>query len=390
MTDDESQITRKWVFLTAGFAMFSMFFGSGNLVFPLSIGYTTLDNCLGAALGLLLTGTLVPFLGLLALIYAGGSRQAFFAKLGRVPAFIVTFLILSILGPFGVCARCVLVSYGSIELLLPNLSLTLFSAVFCLLAALMTLNRQRVVRIIGRYLTPFLLLGIVLILAVGIYYAPVAKNSSLTSFQSFNAGLHQGYQTMDLLAAFFFSATVVEYLRAHVGKKAPLTLIAREAVKASFVGVSLLGLIYVGFVSLGASYAPFLDAHHPESMLILIAKHTLGPMALPVIALTIVMACLTTLIILSSLFADFVQKDVCREKISRKVSVFLAYFLCFAISLIGFEKLVALTGEVLEILYPALIGLSIFAIIDHHLKTTLSHKVFYSILIVSAGMYFLF
>lgn len=366
--------------------MFSMFFGSGNLVFPLAIGYATLEHFLSAGIGLLITGTLVPLLGLFALIFSNGSRAVFFQSLGKGPAFMVTFLILSILGPFGVCARCVLVSYGSLELIFPSLSLSLFSGLFCVAAALMTLNRHRIVRLIGRYLTPFLLFGILLILIVGIYYASPVRPSALTSAQAFHTGLHQGYQTMDLLAAFFFSATVIDFLKSHLGRKSPPSLIAREAVKASLVGMTLLGLIYIGFVSLGASYAPFLDGHHSENMLVLIAQHTLGSMALPIIAVTIMLACLTTLIILASLFADFFQKDVCRQKVSRPLSVVVTYGLCFGMSLMGFEKLVAFIGGILEVIYPALIAFSLMTITDAVLKKRWAPKIFYIVLLFSGAM----
>lgn len=388
MNENTKASKKTWTFLTAGFAMFSMFFGSGNLVFPLLVGFGTLDQCLGAAGGLLLTGTLVPFLGLLALIVTGGDRTAFFGALGRWPSFFVTFLILSLLGPFGVCARCVLVSHGSVLSLFPDLILPVFSGIFCFLAAIMTLNRQRIVRLIGRYLTPFLLFGILLILVVGNYRAPVVQSSALSSLKAFNVGLHQGYQMMDLLAAFFFSATIVDYLKSHVGKKASSKTIATEAVKASLVGVFLLGLVYIGFVSLGAAYSPFLDGHHPENMLVLIAEKTLGPMALPIIVLTIIMACLTTLIVLASLFADFLQKDVCQEKISRPTSVIVTYAICFGTSLIGFEALVSVIGEVLEVLYPALIIFSVMMIVDSCFKTRFSAKAFYTALVVSGGLYF--
>ena len=49
---------------TYGFAIFTMFFGSGNLVFPLSIGYYSANSWLLGFLGLLLTGVVLPFLGL--------------------------------------------------------------------------------------------------------------------------------------------------------------------------------------------------------------------------------------------------------------------------------------------------------------------------------------
>ena len=376
---------KRWVFLTAGFAMFSMFFGSGNLVFPLNIGFGTLDHFSFAAIGLLITGTLVPFLGLLTMIFMDGNANRFFAKLGKIPGFLLPLFMLAILGPFGVCARCILVSYGSLELVFPSLSFSVFSISFALVSALLTLNRKRIVRILARYLTPFLLLGIIMILMVGIFYAPHPGPSLVTTRGAFHIGLHQGYQTMDLLAAFFFSITIVEYLRAHMGKGAPVGEVAREAIKASGVGITLLALVYLGFVSLGAAYADVLQGVSPESMLIHIAQNTLGNIALPVVALTITTACLTTLIALAGLFADFCHKEMLREKIPRSVCVIITYALCSLVSFLGFEHLARLMGTLLEVIYPALIFLSFFAIMDHFTGKNWAPKAFYLALFGAAA-----
>lgn len=369
--------SHKWVFITAGFAMFSMFFGSGNLVFPLVVGYKTLDQFSHAAIGLLVTGTLVPFLGLLTMIFMNGDTKKFFSKLGTVPGFLLPFLMLALLGPFGVCARCILVSYGSMNLVWPELPFPVFSISFALIAALMTLNRKRLVRLLGRYLTPCLLLGITLILVVGIWQASPPSPSILGSTASFNIGLHQGYQLMDLLAAFFFSATIVEYLHAHLGKGASIPYVAKEAVKASGVGITLLAIVYLGFVGLGASYAPHLHGASAEKMLILIAQQTLGDMALPLLALTICLACLTTLVALAGLFADFCQKEMFKEKIGRTPCVIVTYILCSVISFLGFDELASWIGAVMDFVYPALIVLSLVSITDYFMKSNWAPKLFY-------------
>ena len=50
--------------LIYGFSIFTMFFGSGNLVFPLQIGYQSGSHWLAGFAGLFLTGIVLPFMGL--------------------------------------------------------------------------------------------------------------------------------------------------------------------------------------------------------------------------------------------------------------------------------------------------------------------------------------
>ena len=67
----------KSLILATGLAMFSMFFGSGNLVFPLVVGQMSEGHFGLASLGILLTGVLVPFLGILAMLLFDGNSKVF-------------------------------------------------------------------------------------------------------------------------------------------------------------------------------------------------------------------------------------------------------------------------------------------------------------------------
>ena len=148
--------------LTAGFAMFSMFFGSGNLVFPLMLGTQTLQHSFSALGGFFITAVIVPFLGLIAMIAFNGDRERFFGTLGKGTGFVLTFLILALIGPFAVIPRCITVAYGGLQLIWPHLSFVGFSAFFCILTGVLIWHPNKVVGIIGLVLTPLKLGGIAL------------------------------------------------------------------------------------------------------------------------------------------------------------------------------------------------------------------------------------
>ncbi len=372
------------IVLTAGFAMFSMFFGSGNLVFPLLIGKEALSQAPWATLGLIGTAVIVPFLGLLGMILYDGDYNRYFSRLGKVPAFLTLF-ILSLIGPFGVVPRCITVAYGGISLMLPSLSYPLFSLGFCALVTVLIWQRNKVVDIIGLILTPFKLGGIMLMMIVGLWVGVSPSESSLTPLQAAAEGLFKGYQTMDLIAAFFFSSTIVYYMRDHLGKEDDKRSLFRLSFAASLIGASILSIAYVGFVYLGAKYAPLLQTARPEEMLALVAFESMGNIALPIISITMGVACLATAVILCSLFVDFIQTDVTKNKITHGQSVFATVLITYAMSLLGFNTICHWLGLILEITYPALIVLAITNIISQNPHSRMGAVPFWLCLIISIG-----
>lgn len=352
--------TKSKLIITAGFAMFTMFFGSGNLVFPLKMGAETLDKFHFATVGLLLTGILVPFIGLFAIIIFKGNRRAFFNNIGKKPAILLTLIILALLGPFGVVPRCAIVSYGSMQHFLPDRDFfAIFSAIFGIITVVLIWNQNKVVPILGKLLTPWLLLGVASVVIFGLYLAPLPGESVLSNAESLLTGIFQGYQTMDLLAAFFFSAAIVEYLQQHPFIQQNPGTIIQVSTRASLIAASLLALIYVGFVALGSKYSLALANTPPEQMLISISKLSLGAIALPIIATTICLACLTTAAVLGMQFAEFVSAEITDNKLKRKPAIILTFLLGYFISLTGFSSLTAFLGQILGIVYPALIVLAI-------------------------------
>lgn len=351
--------------LTAGFAMFAMFFGSGNLVFPLMVGVISQSTFQIASMGLILTGVAVPFLGLLGMLYYSGNRHLFFKTLGKPLAFILTFAMLGLLGPFAVVPRCTIVAHGGIALVAPFLSPALFNALFLGITLVLAWKKTRIIEIIGTFLTPWLLGGIIAIIIAGLLFGPEIAPSLLTAEQAFTTGLSKGYQTMDLLAAFFFSAATVAFIAKALTTHEDKQNLEKLSITSCLIGAFLLTIVYLGFVALGAKFAPLLQGVAPEELLVVVAQQSLGNFALPIASVIIGLACLTTAAILTSLFADFLHKDILRERISRHLSLIATILLSYVLSLVGFATLASWIALALEIVYPALIVFSILAIFHH-------------------------
>lgn len=376
--------------ITAGFAMFSMFFGSGNLVFPLAIGTETLDKAPWAMFGLFISGVIVPFLGLIGVILFAGNRLNFFSSIGKYPAFILTFFMLAMMGPIGVIPRCIIVAYGGFSLYWPNLGYDIFAVLFCLVTLVIIWNHDRVVPIIGRLLTPFLLLGIVVVIIAGIFFSDnIIPPGTHDGIQSFSLGFIEGYQIMDLLAAFFFSATTVAYIRAHLRSDDRPNTLLKLSIYASLIGAGFLGLIYICFVYLGAKHATELLNVDPQQMLAHIAGLTMGTISIPVVSITILLACLTTATVLAMLFADFLHDDISKKKFNLHWSIIITLVISLLVSKIGFGSLKVWIGTVLKIAYPALIVLTITNIIHKIWGFNFSRWTFWAATTVSTACYFL-
>ncbi|MES2273816.1 MAG: branched-chain amino acid transport system II carrier protein [Chlamydiota bacterium] len=353
----------KALILSTGLAMFSMFFGSGNLVFPLMVGQTSEGHFCLATIGILLTGVLVPFLGILAMLLFNGNSNDFFSRLGKPATFWFPLIALSLMGPFGVLARCITVAHGAFRLLMPESSLWFFSIVACAVIFVLTIRKNKIVPVLGSVLTPFLLLSLAAIAVFGLLSVDLPAAPPSGGWPSFKQGIFQGYQTMDLLAAFFFSSFVIKHLRNHKtiqsdpGKSMPTFL------KSALLGAGLLSVIYFILVLLGTIYAPQLAAVPPQEMLGFVAQQSLGAWAAPVVCVAVVLACLTTAIVLTSLFADFLRKEVTRDRISPATALITTLAIAFFTSTLEFSGIAKILGPILEVTYPALIVLTVLSIL---------------------------
>lgn len=371
--------------VTAGLAMFSMFFGSGNLVFPVLIGTATSAQWGFTAFGLILTGVVVPFLGLLSVILFAGDRTKFFSCIGKWPAFAITFLMLSVMGPIGVIPRCMLVTYGGIQLFMPSCPFWIFSALFAGFTALLIWKHDKIIPILGRVLTPWLMAGVLAVVIAGLWVMKPIQPTDISAIKALTIGLLEGYQVMDLLAAFFFAATAVGYVSVHLKSTDDPRLLVKLSTFSAIIASVLLGLVYVAFVLLGAKYAPELTGVPSQQLLAAIAGHTMGKAAIPVMSFTIALACLTTATALTMLFADFFTYDILRGRISRHMGIIITLALSLIVSFLGFDKIRGMLGAILTIAYPALIALAVGNIVKKlfHLKGNWGGWLFWLVFVIS-------
>lgn len=190
---------------------------------------------------------------------------------------------------------------------------------------------------------------------------------------------------MDLLASFFFSATVISCLRAKRGESlssiSPAS--ANTFFKASAVAALLLTVIYVGFSYVAANNSVFFQTIPQDALLSAVSQLILGQHLGFIMGLAVALACLTTAITLVSVFSNFIYHDCLKEKVPYFVCIITTILTAFCFSNLGFVGICNMIAPILMVCYPALITLTILNI---------AHKVFnfepvkwpvYSVLVIS-------
>jgi LIVCS family branched-chain amino acid:cation transporter len=359
---------KKFDCLTAGLALFAMFFGAGNIIFPLALGKIALDQTPWGLLGLLLTAVAVPFAGLIAMFRYGGQVRLFFSRLGKIPGLLIATFVIALIGPFGAAPRCIALAYTTFSISFPKIPLILFSVLATLLIFFFTYRTNKVVKLLGTFLSPIKISLLIFIIVKGFIEIPevnevAAQPSPLLHFWR---GLTEGYQTMDLLAAFFFAPLVLSSLQIQEkGKEWD-----RFILKASGIGALLLSLVYGGFCYLAYFYAAQLQGLPPDQLLGAIAIKILGSHGGLIVGITVTIACLTTAISLIAAFMNFVHKDLFKEKIGQIPILVASLIILFAMTTLKFEGIARFLNPILEVCYPALIALTFYNLLIPVKKTT--------------------
>lgn len=369
----------KFIFIY-GFALFAMFFGSGNLVFPIQVGQATGENWLFGYIGLFITGIILPFLGLMVIKLYKGSYLAFFGEAGGLMGYVLPLFALSLLGSFGIVPRCITVAHGSLCNLFPNFSLLAFSLLFSVLTFFLSLRDGTMLQIIGKWLSPLKLAALLILIFIAFLNAP-ESTTTVGAHHAITNGFLMGYQTMDLFAAFFFSALIFAQIEKALPKSATPQDVIKAAIKPSIVGASIIAFVYLGFVYLGSHYADLIADVSPALYLPTLAKQTMGSTGTWFVAFLMPLSCLTTAVALNNIYARYIYSSMGIEGSKFALILFGTTSISFIISLLDFRGIAAFLAPALEISYPGIIVLTVMSMATKKYKG-LKIGLFYTISLV--------
>ncbi|MEM9738123.1 MAG: branched-chain amino acid transport system II carrier protein [Bacteroidota bacterium] len=367
--------------LLYGFSVFAMFFGSGNLVYPIQVGLHTLQNWHWGYVGFFCTGILLPFLGCYVIMLHGGNYFQFFGEAGKVAEAGIPLVALSLIGSFGIIPRCITVAYGGMAALFPACPLWLFSLLFCMACFFLCWEEKWMFQILGNLLTPLLLFLIVLLLIFGLCHQKESLAREVVPLgTSLQVGFTEGYNTMDLIGAFFITALVAKEIgltSPDLDQKGKI----RYVMTATAVGITLLACVYFGLVYLGATYGSWVNFSSPERILPNIAQGVLGVWGATVIAMIVLLSCLTTAVAMNKMYSEYLATILPTGTIHYPIVLLIVTLVAYFISCFNFVGIARFLTPILQVCYPALI---VLAILSTALKQRKLFKaiIFYGIVIL--------
>jgi branched-chain amino acid:cation transporter, LIVCS family len=341
--------------LCAGAAIFSMFFGAGNVIFPIKLGLGTGSQLSFALIGLLITGIGGPMLGLLTALRYKGESRLFFSRWGALSATLFLSLSLALLGPFCVLPRCYIVAHAAALPFIPELPRFWFFCGMALISFFCTMRKGFLLSILGTYLAPLLLISLVAIIFAGILQGGFYPESTEAIGDALMRGAATGYDTMDLIAAIIFSGSIWGMLHAHHQDEEELYA---TAWRASLIAGILLGLVYSGLAVVAALYSDQMNGVAPEALLSSLAVATLGPTFAGVANVAVMLACLTTVIGLTSAIARILFAELFTKKINETMMIALMAVLSVCFANFGFSAIQTLLHPVVSVAYPVMIVLA--------------------------------
>lgn len=383
--------------LSTGLAIFSMFFGAGNLIYPVIVGlhsgqYTGIGLC-----GFIITAMLLPLIGLVAMVLYDGDYETFFGQLGKNIGDWCIATCMLIMGPLIAIPRVVTLSHTMIAPFLPwqplktisPISSFVFSIFFLGITYIATYRKNNIVAILGNIVSPLLFGSLAIIIIKGLMSpGEFVTIPHIHPFYVFVTNVLRGYQTLDLLSALFFASIIIKIL-----KQTTVTSTKKLAylcLKAGLLGVFLLMMIYVGVGYLSAYHSTGLVSTNPGELFGLIALRVLGTQGAAITAIAVIMACLSTSIALCAVVGEYIQKKWFQDKINFATALAIVIVASLPLSIYGLSFVLELTGGIIIYVgYPALIALT-FVNILHKIIPIKAIKLPILIVLISAfASYFL-
>jgi len=350
--------------IVVGVALFAMFFGAGNLIFPPFMGLMAGTQWKLALLGFLITGIGMPLLGIMAAARAGGTVEHLGSRVDPLFGRIMSVVVILAIGPLLAIPRtCATAFELGVRPAFAGFSPALFSLIFFGVTLYFALNRSAVVDRIGKFLTPFLLVTLAWIIIKGVI-TPLGSAVTTDLPGPMGRGFREGYQTMDALASIVFAEIVIAALvfkgYSTVSDQVRLTSLA------GVIAATGLGLVYGGLMYLGATAGSVYPQDIERTdLLVNIAQDLLGGSGKVALGLAVGFACLTTSVGLTATVGDYFS-TLSKGKVGYKAICIVTVVFSGVFATVGVTTIVNVAVPLLVTMYPVAIALIVLTMMGVH------------------------
>ena len=358
--------------IITGAALFAMFFGAGNLIFPPSIGIMAGGKWLLSLIGFILTGIGLPVMGVIAVAKTGGTINHLSGRVGPTFAKIFGSIAVLAVGPLLAIPRTGATVYEiGIRPLIGPVNPWFVAIIYFSLTLFFVIKPSTIVDTIGKFLTPILLFVISVIILKGIFI-PIGHPTVGTVELPFAKGFTDGYQTMDAFVAISMAGILLLSLKnkGYTDEKDQISM----TIRAGLIAGGGLLVIYGGLLYLGATSGSVFPQSVTKSELIVgITNQILGQLGQMSLCVVVSAACLTTAIgitaIVGNFFSELTGGRLSYTKIVIGTSIFSA-----VMSVTGIEYIIKLAEPLLALVYPVAIVLILMGLFDQSIKNKNMYK----------------
>ena len=356
-----------------GFALFAMFFGAGNLIFPPHLGFQTAQHWFVGFICFIFTDVGLSIFALMMLARTGEGIEGVTEVIGRNVSKVLLIVNAICLGPLIAIPRTAATTFElAVVPLLPGVSSWISSIIFFSVCIALCVKQSKVVDIIGSVLSPLMVVALAVLIITGIVN-PIGPISDTVRVDSVvREGIVAGYQTMDMLGGIILSVGVL--LSIH--QKGYKT----KAEQSHMIGLSgiiaavALFLVYGGLAYLGASVsATYPDGLSQSELLVRITKELLGRTGVALLGFIVAAACLTTSIGLLSSFSEYVT-ELSKGKANYKLVVIITAVISCVISNFGISTIISFAAPILELIYPVFVVLVFLSLFSSRIKNNNVYK----------------
>lgn len=357
--------------------LFGMFFGAGNLIFPVHLGQLAGYNVLPAALGFIFVGVGIPILGVASIgITKSSGLLELSSNVSKKYGVFFTCLLYLTIGPFFAIPRCATVPFSiGVEPLISSehtrLFLIIFTIIYFSLVLYFSLKPGEILIWVGKVLTPlFLILLSIMIIAT--FIKPMASGISAITpdpnylHGAFGLGFLEGYNTMDAIAGLAFGIIVVNEIK-RLGVDNPSD-IAKCTLKSGLISALIMAFIYILITIMGTlSRGQFEISENGSIALAQISGHYFGTAGTILLAGITTVACLKTSIGLVTSFAETFS-EMFKSGPTYKGWTFITTGVSFVIANVGLSSIINYSIPVLMLLYPLAISLILLGLLSKYFK----------------------
>ncbi|MDO5531499.1 branched-chain amino acid transport system II carrier protein [Sutterella sp.] len=351
-------------FIAIGSMLFALFFGAGNLIFPAAMGQASGGNVGWALLGFCITGVGLPLLGIVAVGFSGcRDLREVASRVSPMYGLFYTVVCYMAIGPCFAIPRTGTVSYeiAVAPFLGPDPSswaLPIFLVFFLGFSYWLAASPSKLVDRIGKMLTPALLATLLVLIAMS-FITPLGEfqepsKAYATATVAAVQGVLDGYNTLDAIAALVFSTLVVNTVR-EAGVTDPKH-ISGQVFKAGFIAALLLAVVYIFIAKIGAESVTAIGLKDTGAPILAESSQVLfGSFGAMLLAVIVLLACLTTSVGLLTCCAVFFMETTGRLKYRQWVALFTV--ISYLIGLFGLKTIIVSTIPVLMFIYPLCVAL---------------------------------